>query len=131
MAIGEKLGVTSQVHMEVTEEMRPRAMRALGIPLAWDQAIDQLAKPTSLTPSSLFALACVAYRKIRPTKIGNRCCFEPSCSRFSEVSFRMFGFRRGLALTYSRLSRCKAGNGGVDLPPTIFSIKDLQERILK
>ncbi|WP_461479024.1 membrane protein insertion efficiency factor YidD [Pararhodobacter aggregans] len=64
-------------------------------------------------------MLCRLYRRIRPRKIGDRCAFEPSCSRYAEVSFRIFGLRKGAVLTLSRLRRCNAHHGGLDLPPGI------------
>tara|TARA_R110002167_G_scaffold247308_5_gene452904 strand:- start:4812 stop:5168 length:357 start_codon:yes stop_codon:yes gene_type:complete len=47
-------------------------------------------------------------------KIGNRCVFDPSCSRYSELAFREKGFLKGMSLTINRLKRCRPKNGGVD-----------------
>ncbi|WP_394713629.1 membrane protein insertion efficiency factor YidD [uncultured Roseibium sp.] len=71
------------------------------------------------------------YRKNRSENIGNRCAFEPSCSRYAELCFRMFGWRSGFILTVKRLMRCKACNGGLDLPPNVDAnwYKDLEERV--
>ena len=54
------------------------------------------------------------YQKYISEKLGNRCVFDPSCSRYSEIAFRKYGFSKGLKLTISRLRRCKPQNGGVD-----------------
>jgi len=48
-------------------------------------------------------------------KLGNRCVFDPSCSRYSELAFRQEGFFKGLYLTIKRLKRCRSSNGGVDI----------------
>jgi putative membrane protein insertion efficiency factor len=68
--------------------------------------------------------------KVRPDFIGKRCAFEPSCSRYAELSLRMFGFWRGSILTVRRLQRCQACNGGLDLPPSIeeSSKTELEEK---
>lgn len=47
-------------------------------------------------------------------KLGNRCVFDPSCSRYSELAFREKGFFKGLNLTINRLKRCRPENGGID-----------------
>lgn len=47
-------------------------------------------------------------------KLGNRCVFDPSCSRYSELAFREKGFFKGLKLTINRLKRCRPENGGID-----------------
>ncbi len=62
----------------------------------------------------------VAVRMIRfyqnniSEKLGNRCVFDPSCSRYSELAFREKGFLKGMSLTINRLKRCKPENGGID-----------------
>ena len=48
-------------------------------------------------------------------KLGNRCVFDPSCSRYSELAFREKGFLTGLKLTINRLKRCRPENGGIDI----------------
>lgn len=47
-------------------------------------------------------------------KLGNRCVFDPSCSRYSELAFREKGFLKGVTLTINRLKRCRPENGGID-----------------
>jgi putative membrane protein insertion efficiency factor len=47
-------------------------------------------------------------------KLGNRCVFDPSCSRYSEHAFREKGFLKGFILTIKRLKRCRPENGGID-----------------
>lgn len=117
--------------LAVAEELRPRVSRTLGIPLEWDVAIDALSKPSLRRPAGILAAGCRLYRRIRPTRIGNRCAFEPSCSRFAELSFRLFGARVGVKLTATRLYRCKACNGGLDLPPMVETswLGILEERV--
>lgn len=48
-------------------------------------------------------------------KLGNRCVFDPSCSRYSEVAYRKKGFYKGTILTIKRLHRCRPKNGGTDI----------------
>lgn len=116
--------------IETPEELRPRIARQLGLPLPWDQAIDALPAPNLIWPSGWFATLCRVYRSIRPRKIGDRCAFEPSCSRYAEISFRAFGVRKGSSLTFNRLTRCNAQNGGLDLPPNISENSSNLERDL-
>ena len=117
--------------LAVPEEIRPRVARRLGIPLEWDVAIDSLPSPTLTNISGTLAAACRLYRRFRPQRIGDRCAFEPSCSRYAELSFRLFGLKAGLELAFKRISRCKACNGGLDLPPTVGSseVSSLEERV--
>ncbi len=53
-------------------------------------------------------------KRVSPT-LGNRCVFDPSCSRYSELAFREKGFTKGILLTFKRLKRCKPSNGGKDI----------------
>jgi len=55
------------------------------------------------------------YQKWISPRLGNRCVFDPSCSRYSELVFRKKGFFQGLRLTFSRLKRCRPENGGIDI----------------
>ncbi len=66
-----------------------------------------------------FWLWCVVkalrfYQNNISQKLGNRCVFDPSCSRYSELAFRDKGFKKGLILTLNRLKRCRPENGGID-----------------
>ncbi|WP_375445142.1 membrane protein insertion efficiency factor YidD [uncultured Fibrella sp.] len=56
------------------------------------------------------------YRLRISPRLGQRCVYEPSCSRYAELAFRKHGFYTGLSLTINRLKRCKPGLGGTDIP---------------
>ena len=56
------------------------------------------------------------YRVRIGSQLGQRCVFEPSCSRYAELAFRERGLVFGSVLVVRRLSRCRPGQGGVDLP---------------
>lgn len=103
--------------MDVEDELRPRVARKLGLPLEWDLAVDSLAPPKFTSLANMSAHLCRLYRRVRPRSIGNRCAFEPSCSRYAELCFRTLGFWKGMCLTVNRLRRCSGRNGGLDLPP--------------
>lgn len=57
------------------------------------------------------------YQKYLSPKLGNRCVFDPSCSRYSEMAFRTYGFQKGILLTINRLKKCRPENGGIDELP--------------
>lgn len=118
----------SMSEIEVAENLRPRVARQLGLPLEWDVAIDALPPPRLSTPSGWLALACRLYRRVRPKRIGDRCAFEPSCSRYAEVSFRASGVWRGLRQTVLQLRRCNARHGGLDLPAAFAVIPHNQRK---
>ncbi|WP_082026529.1 membrane protein insertion efficiency factor YidD [Flammeovirga sp. OC4] len=70
-------------------------------------------------PKKPFWLFCVVksirfYQKYLSERLGNRCVYNPSCSRYSEMAFRKKGFYKGLILTIDRLKRCQPQNGGND-----------------
>ena len=54
------------------------------------------------------------YQNFISEKLGNRCVFDPSCSRYSEMAFRNKGFLKGMFLAINRLKRCRPENGGID-----------------
>jgi putative membrane protein insertion efficiency factor len=56
------------------------------------------------------------YRRRISPKLGQRCVFDPSCSRYAEVAIADKGIAIGGWLTVRRLMRCRPGAGGVDLP---------------
>lgn len=120
-----------EIELKVPDQMRPRIMRELGIPIKWDVVIDELAKPSKRTLSGLVASLCILYRRVRPAHIGNRCAFSPSCSRYAEFCFRNLSFSQAATLTISRLRRCNPKNGGEDLPPNLSNQQsEMQDRII-
>ncbi|EOC0416801.1 membrane protein insertion efficiency factor YidD [Cronobacter malonaticus] len=56
------------------------------------------------------------YRKYAPDSVRRRCRYHPSCSKYTFVSIRRFGFFRGWALAFKRFQRCRPPNGGTDFP---------------
>ncbi|MAN45663.1 MAG: membrane protein insertion efficiency factor YidD [Alphaproteobacteria bacterium] len=103
------------VEFDVPEELRPSAMRRMGLRPAMDQTIDRLPRPRITSAAFLPVALLRLYRRLRPEVIGNRCGYEPSCSRYSELAFRTKPPLTAFRLTYQRLCRCKPGKGGTDL----------------
>jgi hypothetical protein len=57
----------------------------------------------------------LAYQRIISPALGQRCRFEPSCSRYAVQAIREFGILRGAVLAAWRLVRCNPfGRGGYD-----------------
>lgn len=108
-----------EVIFDVPDDLRPRAMRRMGMKPQWDVIVDALPKAKRLSLSGMLAGLCRLYRALRPESVGNRCAFEPSCSRYAELCFRVHGPRRALGLIARRLHRCTGDAGGIDLPPGI------------
>ncbi|MGP9436027.1 membrane protein insertion efficiency factor YidD [Ewingella sp. AOP8-B2-18] len=57
------------------------------------------------------------YRNSAPDAIRGRCRHYPSCSKYTLICLKRFGFIKGWRLGLSRILRCKYPNGGVDYPP--------------
>ena len=106
----------AEIELRMDSSLAPSALRAfLGV-TSMDAEVDALAVPEK----PLWLRLCVSmlrwYRRIRPPYISRRCVFDPSCSRYSELSYRKYGLVRGSLLTISRLRRCRPNSGGVDIP---------------
>lgn len=104
------------VELNVDPSQAPSVLRAFLGATPSDREVDALPVPTK----PLWLKFCVGllrwYRSIRPARISQRCVFDPSCSRYSELAFRKHGFFRGFYCTIKRLLRCKRGSGGTDIP---------------
>jgi uncharacterized protein len=105
-----------QVELRVPDDLALSALRGLFGATSRDAEIDALELP--VRPIWLWMIISLLrlYRRLRPPSIGNRCVFDPSCSRYSEMAYRQYGFIKGTVLTFRRLQRCKPSNGGVDIP---------------
>tara|TARA_B110000259_G_C13956481_1_gene378932 strand:+ start:264 stop:620 length:357 start_codon:yes stop_codon:yes gene_type:complete len=79
-----------------------------------DLKIQNLPVPKKPIWLNITVLILRFYQNNISEKLGNRCVFDPSCSRYSELAFREKGFFRGMSLTINRLKRCRPKNGGVD-----------------
>jgi uncharacterized protein len=100
----------------VDETLVASVLRAFTGTTPHDLEIDS--QPIPLRPLWLATVIQVLrwYRtRITPT-LGQRCVFEPSCSRYAELAFRERGLFRGVWLIIRRLFGCRPGAGGVDLP---------------
>jgi len=57
----------------------------------------------------------LVYQRVISPALGQRCRFEPSCSRYAVQAIREFGILRGSLLAAWRLARCNPfGGGGFD-----------------
>lgn len=103
-----------EIHVNST--LLPQLTRILSGTTPSDSEIDSL--PIPKKPYWLMTVVCILrwYRRKISIKLGNRCVFEPTCSRYAELSFRKYGIIKGFVLTINRLWRCRPGNGGVDAP---------------
>lgn len=56
------------------------------------------------------------YQILAPTRIRESCRFEPTCSHYSILVLKKYGFLKGWKMTFNRLGRCKYPNDGEDFP---------------
>ena len=102
--------------LNVDEKLRPSIERNISGRTQMDIEIDTLNIPNNPFFLNKLIVLLRWYRKSLSRKIGHRCVFDPSCSRYCEIAIRNQGILRGLYLTFNRLLRCRPKNGGVDLP---------------
>jgi putative component of membrane protein insertase Oxa1/YidC/SpoIIIJ protein YidD len=105
-----------EIRLAVDDFMTASVLRAFAGATPLDAEID--CQPLPSRPGWLrYSLMSLRwYRRVRPVSIGQRCVFDPSCSRYAELALRKRGALKGLAAIIGRLHRCKPGNGGTDLP---------------
>jgi putative component of membrane protein insertase Oxa1/YidC/SpoIIIJ protein YidD len=106
----------NEIELRMDTALTSSALRAFVGVTPMDAEVD--AMPIPVKPLWLYICILVlrSYRRIRPPCIGHRCVFDPSCSRYSELAFRRYGFIKGGLATLKRLHRCKPGIGGMDVP---------------
>ncbi|MBS38465.1 MAG: hypothetical protein CMO26_21390 [Thiotrichales bacterium] len=56
------------------------------------------------------------YQLTTPNRIRRCCRFEPTCSHYTIIALEKYGVVAGLRKGINRLLRCRAPNGGVDIP---------------
>ncbi len=105
-----------QFEINVDEHLRPSIERKLTGTTKEDDKIAAMSMPNGSLPIKLAVSLLRIYRKVTPTFIRNRCVYEPSCSHYSELAIREYGFFTGVKLTIKRLYRCRPNNGGIDFP---------------
>jgi hypothetical protein len=67
---------------------------------------------------ALCAIGLVRLYQLLPGPLlGRHCRFHPSCSQYSILAFRQYGFIRGVFKTVMRIARCHPWHpGGIDFP---------------
>lgn len=104
------------IECRVDEMLAPSVIRTLVGTTPLDAEVDNLEVPERPVWLRLAVGGLRWYRVQITPHLGQRCVFEPSCSRYAELAFRQRGLIGGVWLTLHRLWRCKPGSGGVDLP---------------
>lgn len=100
----------------VDEALEASVLRAFTGTTPLDDEIDRRPVPSAPIWLSVSVRTLRWYRRTISPTLGQRCVFEPSCSRYAEVALAQHGFVRGSRLTIGRLLRCRPGHGGFDLP---------------
>lgn len=104
------------IECDVHDWLAPSILRAFTGTTPLDAEVDRLELPAG-PRWLLFSIRSLRWYRHRVSpRLGSRCVFEPSCSRFAEVALRDRGAFLGLFLILRRLLRCRPGYGGVDLP---------------
>jgi putative component of membrane protein insertase Oxa1/YidC/SpoIIIJ protein YidD len=104
------------VELRVDPKLVPSVLRVFAGRTSLDSKVDALDIPNRPALVRISIQLLRLYRRLRPTWVGARCVFDPSCSRYSELAFRKHGFFGGLTATFARLHRCRLGAGGIDIP---------------
>lgn len=108
-------GTTIELH-DVEDALVPSAIRAFLGSTELDAKVDSL----DVATRPLFTAYCIRairiYRARLAPHLGQRCVFDPSCSRYAELVLREYPIWLAMAKIVHRLLRCRPGHGGVDLP---------------
>lgn len=104
------------IELRVDDRLAPAVLRRFVGSTPLDDDIDALPLPHRPASTRAAVRAVRWYRVRMGRRLGNRCVFEPSCSRYAELALRRYGVFKGIGLTVSRLWRCRPGLGGVDIP---------------
>jgi putative membrane protein insertion efficiency factor len=83
--------------------------------------LDASRAPADQWSGKASVLAIHAYQRIGSplvARMGVRCRFTPSCSRYGALAIEKYGIARGSWLTARRIARCRPGTpiGTVDYP---------------
>lgn len=90
--------------------------KAFGQETNFIQDIDQNQENLSQSPQA-FSTILQWYRKYISPIDGDRCPMYPSCSTYSEQSFRKYGWFKGWIMTCDRLMRC--GRDEIHMSPMV------------
>ncbi len=56
------------------------------------------------------------YRVIAPQRLRDSCLFEPTCSEYTILALKKYGFIQGWATSFKRITHCQQPNGSIDYP---------------
>lgn len=104
----------NEIELNVSPRLMPSVVRTFMGRTPLDTEIDVLSIPVAPYWLNRSVAFLRWYRRKRPARIGNRCVFDPSCSRYAEMAFREHGFWKSVPMIIARLNRCRTGAGGLD-----------------
>jgi len=62
-------------------------------------------------------IACIRlYQRMAHSRRPPRCVYQPSCSEYAVLAILRYGPVAGTLRAFSRVYRCRPGNGGEDWP---------------
>src|SRR5215510_15137245 len=96
--------------------LAPIALRVFAGMTPTDAQVDALPLPRESRVLRFGVEVMRWYRANTSPHLGQRCVFDPSCSRYAELALRRRGLFMGLVLTLRRVHRCRPGAGGMDIP---------------
>ncbi len=104
------------IELRVDPRLAPTVLRAFAGTTPTDAEVDALPLPGTLSLVGIAVRVLRWYRMKVSVRLGQRCVLEPTCSRYAELAFRRHGLLKGVRMTVIRLRRCRAGNGGINIP---------------
>jgi putative component of membrane protein insertase Oxa1/YidC/SpoIIIJ protein YidD len=104
------------IECRIDDHLAPAALRAFAGATPLDVYVDALPVPDGPKWLAIAVRVLRWYRTRISPALGQRCVFEPSCSRYAELALRQKPTREAFGSTVRRLRRCRPGYGGVDLP---------------
>ena len=107
---------SAEVELRVDAFLAASVLRAFAGHAPLDAEVDALPIPERPRWLNLCVRILRWYRRNRSRSLGQRCVFDPSCSRYAELAFRRHGPLNGGIAAIQRLRRCRHGAGGEDLP---------------
>jgi hypothetical protein len=94
------------IDLNVDAKLAASVLRVLVGSTPLDLGVDSLPVPERPLVTALAIRAIRWYRATLARRIGHRCVFDPSCSRYAEMALRQEPILRALTVSALRLARC-------------------------
>lgn len=105
-----------EIEFRMDDRLIPSVMRTFAGTTPADEQVEAMAIPNRPIWLHICVKLLRNHRARFSRRMGHRCVFELSCSRYAELALRKHGLLKGLRLTVERLLRCRPGAGGIDNP---------------